>query len=65
MINDRMKTCGSILADHPFEPFIPKGAKTLVIGTFPTRSENFQFPFYYSAKDRDSASDGKCLWTQV
>lgn len=37
--------------NHPFEPFIPKGAKTLVIGTFPTRSGNFQFPFYYSGKD--------------
>ena len=37
--------------DHPFETFIPNGTTTLIIGTFPTRTENFQFPFYYSSKD--------------
>jgi len=37
--------------DHPFEAFVPAGAKRLVIGTFPTRTSNFQFPFYYSGKE--------------
>jgi G:T/U-mismatch repair DNA glycosylase len=37
--------------NHPFESFVPSKAKTLVIGTFPTRSVNFQFPFYYSGKN--------------
>jgi G:T/U-mismatch repair DNA glycosylase len=37
--------------DHPFKTFIPTGVKTIVVGTFPTRPSNFQFPFYYSGKD--------------
>ncbi|MFT0415233.1 hypothetical protein [Bacteroides thetaiotaomicron] len=37
-----------ILEKHPFEAYIPEKAKTLIIGTFPTRKENRKFEFYYA-----------------
>ena len=32
---------------HPFVPFIPEGAKVLMLGTFPPASHRWCMPFYY------------------
>ena len=32
---------------HPFEPFLPKGAKVLVLGTFPPGQHRWSMNFYY------------------
>jgi G:T/U-mismatch repair DNA glycosylase len=34
--------------DHPFKTLITRKSKCLVIGTFPTYKDNFQFNYYYS-----------------
>lgn len=35
---------------HPFETFIPDGAKYLIIGTFPTFKANYKYNFFYSSE---------------
>ena len=32
---------------HPFQPFIPEGAKVLMLGTFPPAPHRWCMPFYY------------------
>lgn len=32
---------------HPFEPFIPRSAKVLMLGTFPPQPKRWSMPFYY------------------
>ena len=32
---------------HPFEPFLPKGAKLLMLGTFPPSEKRWCMKFYY------------------
>ena len=32
---------------HPFEPFVPEGAKVLMLGTFPPAPHRWCMPFYY------------------
>ena len=32
---------------HPFEPFLPKGARLLMLGTFPPAEKRWSMPFYY------------------
>lgn len=32
---------------HPFEPFIPEGARILMLGTFPPARHRWCMPFYY------------------
>ena len=32
---------------HPFEPFLPKGAKLLMLGTFPPSEKRWSMKFYY------------------
>ena len=32
---------------HPFQPFIPDGARILVLGTFPPAAHRWCMPFYY------------------
>ena len=32
---------------HPFEPFLPKGARILMLGTFPPAEKRWSMPFYY------------------
>lgn len=32
---------------HPFSPFLPKGAKSLMLGTFPPSEKRWSMPFYY------------------
>ncbi|MGN6475931.1 MAG: hypothetical protein ACTHKV_01810 [Flavipsychrobacter sp.] len=36
--------------EHPFEPFVRKTTKYLIIGTFPTKKENRRYEFYYSGE---------------
>lgn len=39
------------MENHPFEPYIPPLATTLIVGTFPTHIRNRNFEFYYSGKE--------------
>ena len=32
---------------HPFDPFLPEGAKMLMLGTFPPAEKRWSMPFYY------------------
>ena len=32
---------------HPFEPFLPKGARLLILGTFPPSEKRWSMKFYY------------------
>ena len=32
---------------HPFEPFLPKGAKVLMLGSFPPQRKRWSMEFYY------------------
>lgn len=32
---------------HPFEPFLPEGAKVLMLGTFPPGEHRWSMNFYY------------------
>ena len=32
---------------HPFEPFLPDGAKILFLGSFPPQPHRWSMPFYY------------------
>ena len=32
---------------HPFEPFLPDGARLLMLGTFPPAEKRWSMPFYY------------------
>lgn len=32
---------------HPFEPFLPRGAKLLMLGTFPPAPKRWSMPWYY------------------
>ena len=45
---------GSItLETHPWEPFIPDGAKVLIMGTFPPGSHRWSMDFYYPNPTND------------
>ena len=33
--------------NHPFEPFVPDGARILMLGTFPPSEHRWCMPFYY------------------
>ena len=35
------------IESHPFEPFLPEGAKILMLGTFPPAEHRWCMPFYY------------------
>lgn len=37
----------SKIETHPFVPFVPKGAKVLMLGTFPPAYHRWCMPFYY------------------
>lgn len=41
------------LETHPFEPFIPDGARTLVMGTFPPQPKRWSMEFYYPNRTND------------
>ncbi len=38
---------------HPWEPFIPDGAKILIMGTFPPGSHRWSMDFYYPNRTND------------
>lgn len=38
---------------HPWEPFIPEGAKILIMGTFPPQSKRWAMNFYYPNRTND------------
>jgi G:T/U-mismatch repair DNA glycosylase len=37
----------SVVEGHPFEPFLPKGARLLMLGTFPPAEKRWSMKFYY------------------
>lgn len=41
------------LETHPFEPFVPAGAKVLVMGTFPPQPKRWAMEFYYPNRTND------------
>ncbi len=41
------------LETHPFPPFIPEGAKVLIMGTFPPGPHRWSMEFYYPNKTND------------
>lgn len=41
------------LERHPFEPFIPEGAKMLIMGTFPPQPKRWSMNFYYPNRTND------------
>lgn len=48
LVNDSIKTPDELqLEDHPFPPFIPDGAKVLIMGTFPPGNHRWSMNFYY------------------
>ncbi|MDE5790137.1 MAG: uracil-DNA glycosylase family protein [Muribaculaceae bacterium] len=38
---------------HPWEPFIPDGAKILIMGTFPPQEKRWNMDFYYPNRTND------------
>ena len=36
-----------MIESHPFEPFMPEGARLLMLGTFPPAEKRWSMPFYY------------------
>lgn len=38
---------------HPWEPFIPEGAKVLIMGTFPPQAKRWSMDFYYPNRTND------------
>lgn len=41
------------IESHPFEPFLPEGARVLMLGTFPPKPERWSMEFYYPNKIND------------
>ena len=41
------------IEQHPFEPFLPDGAKVLMLGTFPPKPERWSMEFYYPNRIND------------
>lgn len=42
-----------LVESHPFEPFVPAGAKVLMLGSFPPPSQRWSMNFYYPNKTND------------
>lgn len=41
------------IEEHPFEPYLPKGAKVLIMGTFPPQPKRWSMDFYYPNRTND------------
>ena len=41
------RTNTTMIESHPFEPFMPEGARLLMLGTFPPAEKRWSMPFYY------------------
>lgn len=48
-----MDDVSGIIETHPWEPFIPEGAKVLVMGTFPPGNHRWSMDFYYPNRTND------------
>ena len=48
-----MKADQQPLERHPWEPFIPQGARYLFLGTFPPKPIRWSMPFYYPNRMND------------
>ncbi len=44
---------GLEIESHPWPPFIPEGAKVLIMGTFPPQSKRWNMDFYYPNRTND------------
>lgn len=42
-----------LLEEHPWPPFIPNGAKVLIMGTFPPQPHRWSMNFYYPNRTND------------
>lgn len=42
-----------VIESHPWPPFIPQGAKVLVMGTFPPQAKRWSMDFYYPNRTND------------
>ena len=42
-----MLTFVAMIESHPFEPFLPEGARLLMLGTFPPAEKRWSMVFYY------------------
>ena len=42
-----MNTCDIPVENHPLEPFIPEGARLLMLGSFPPKKERWSMEFFY------------------
>ncbi len=41
------------IEEHPFEPFVPAGARVLIMGTFPPQPKRWDMKFYYPNRTND------------
>ena len=41
------------IESHPWQPFIPDGAKVLIMGTFPPQAKRWSMEFYYPNRTND------------
>lgn len=48
-----MEECDLPIERHPWEPFIPDGAKVLIMGTFPPGNHRWSMDFYYPNRTND------------
>lgn len=46
-------TTGADIETHPWEPYIPPGAKVLIMGTFPPGPHRWSMDFYYPNRTND------------
>lgn len=47
------ETTDQIIYSHPWEPFVPAGARILVMGTFPPGDHRWAMDFYYPNPTND------------
>ncbi|WP_295732427.1 uracil-DNA glycosylase family protein [uncultured Muribaculum sp.] len=48
-----MEECDMPIERHPWKPFIPQGAKVLIMGTFPPGNHRWSMDFYYPNRTND------------
>ena len=48
-----MKPMNPAIERHPWQPFVPAGARYLFLGTFPPKPVRWSMPFYYPNKTND------------
>lgn len=67
-----MNTQWQSIERHPWQPFVPDGARYLFLGTFPPKPERWSMPFFYPNKINDFwrvmglifMDDRDALWNQ-